>query len=119
MRTVLPLVLVTLLAATGPASAQTAEGSQSQGTQQGDSVQAGAGTKGDVTPGSSGPHLEEAGQAFHSLPATFPIKPPADPFYGPAMLPVVPRQMRCEVIGDPAARRRCEGNAQRKAEIGR
>ena len=119
MRTLLPAVLVTLLAATGPAAAQTAQGSQSQATQQGDSVQAGAGTKGDVTPGSSGPQLEEAGQALHSLPATFPIKPPADPFYGPAMLPVVPRQLRCDAIGDPAAKRRCEGNAQRKAEIRR
>jgi hypothetical protein len=108
------VVLITLLGAAGPAFAQTSSGAQSQGNQQGDSVQVGAGTKGDVTPGSSGPQLEEHGEPIQPLPATFPVKPAADPFYGPAMLPVVPRQMRCEVIGDAAARQRCEANAQRQ-----
>ena len=62
MGTMLPLVLVTLLAAVGPAFAQglgtDSRGAQSQGTQQGDSVQVGAGSKGDVTPRSSGPQPE-------------------------------------------------------------
>jgi hypothetical protein len=112
MRTLLPVVLLELLAAVGPAFAQTDPG-QSQGSQQRDLVQVGAGTKGDVTPGSSGPQ-PEPGEAIQPLPVTFTIMPPADPFYGPAMLPIVPRQMRCEVIGDAAPRRRCETNAQRR-----
>ncbi len=112
MGTLLPVVLVALLAAVGPAFAQTTSGAQSQGNQQGDSVQVGAGTKGDVTPGSSGPQVE-AGEAIQPLPVTFPIRPPADPFYGPAMLPIAPGPMRCDVIGDTAAKQRCEANAQR------
>ncbi|WP_414476029.1 hypothetical protein [Microvirga sp. M2] len=114
MRTLLPVVLVTVLAAAGPAVAQTAEGSQSQGTQQGDVVQNGAGTKGDVTPGSSGPQPDGTGETIQPLPVMFPIKPPADPFYGPGMLPIAPGPMRCEIIGPAAPRQRCEATAQRR-----
>ena len=104
--------LVTSLAGAGPASAQTAEGSQSQGTQQGDAVQIGAGTKGDVTPGSSGPQLQEAAEALRPFPLGFSIRPPVDPFYGPAMLPIARGKLRCELIGPAAPKRRCEAQAQ-------
>ena len=118
MGMLLAVGLFTMLAAAGLAFAQGADtatvGAQSQGTQQGDSVQVGAGSKGDVTPGSSGPQAE-GGEGIQPLPVTFPIKPPADPFYGPAMLPIAPGQMRCELIGHATPRQRCEANAQRRS----
>jgi hypothetical protein len=115
MRISLPVVLVTILAAVGPAFSQGADtattGAQSQGSQQ--AVQVGAGSKGDVTPGSSGPQ-SEGGEVIQPLPVMFPIRPPADPFYGPAMLPIARHQMRCELIGHVAPKQRCEANAQRR-----
>lgn len=106
-------VLATLLALVGPAFAQdqATTGPQSQGTQQEDTVQVGAGSKGDVTPGSSGPQSDN-GQGIEPLPLTFEIRPPADPFYGPGMLPLAPPgQLRCEIIGDANAKSACEGKA--------
>ena len=53
-------------------------------------------------------------KGIQPLPVTFPIRPPADPLYGPAMLPIALPQMRCELIGDAAARRRCQASVQRR-----
>ena len=110
MRPFFSLCLLSCLAA-GPALAQET-GAHSQGDQQSGSVQVGAGTKGDVTPGASGPQDDDGGDGLEPLPATFEIRSPADPFYGPGMLPVgPPRQLRCEIIQDAAARSRCESRA--------
>ena len=102
--------IVVSLFASVPAWAQgTPEtGAQSQDTQTEDAVQAGAGTKGDVTPGASGPQ-SDAGEAVEPAPVTFEIRPPVDLFYGPRSLAIEPPQARrCEVIGHPATREKCE-----------
>src|SRR3954447_483365 len=97
MQISLPVGLIMVLVTAAPVFAQGSDtattGAEAQGSQQRNSVQVGAGSKGDVTPGSSGPQ-SEGGKGIEPLSVTFPIRPPADPFYGPAMLPIVPRQMR-------------------------
>jgi hypothetical protein len=108
------LIVIGLLAST-PAWAQgTPEtGAESQGTQREGTVQVGAGTKGDVTPGASGPQTS-TGEGIEPAAVTFEIRPPVDPFYGPGSLAIeAPQAMRCEMIGHPATRQRCEQQASR------
>lgn len=103
-----------LLVVGGSAWAQgTTMGAQSQGEQQSGSVQVGAGSKGDVTPGASGPQ-DDLGEGLEPHAVTFEIRPAVDPFHGPGMLPVTPPSgLRCEVIEDASARSACEGKAAR------
>jgi hypothetical protein len=74
-------------------------------------VQVGAGSRGDVTTGSSG------GQASQSPvvapePPGFSLTPVWHPFLGPGMLEVrTPAQLRCELIGEENAHRRCAAKA--------
>jgi hypothetical protein len=102
-------IVLSLLASTPAWSQGTPEtGAQSQDTQTEDAVQAGAGTKGDVTPGASGPQ-NDTGEGVEPAPVTFEIRPPVDPFYGPEALAIeAPEALRCEMIGHPATRQRCE-----------
>jgi hypothetical protein len=93
--------------AQGPETGST--GAHSQPTQQRGAVQVGAGSKGDVTTGASGPDSSGVGPLPQPAAVTIRLKPPSDPFYGPGQLPIErPRQLRCEMIGDPRARRSCE-----------
>lgn len=117
MKLALSLCLLALLAGLPPAFGQgsgtPSVGAQSQGTQQRGSVQQGAGSKGDVTPGASGPQ-SASGEGLEPGPATFDLKPPVHPFYGPGQLPIgSPDQMRCEVIRDSSIRQNCEEEAAR------
>ena len=88
-----------------------APGALSPGNQQSGSVQVGAGTKGDVTLGSSGPQ-SDAGTGVEPYPVAFDIRPAVDPFKGPGMLPVAPpEELRCEIIEAAEARSACESKA--------
>jgi hypothetical protein len=88
-------------------------GAQSQGPQTEGTVQVGAGTKGDVTPGASGPQ-KGAGEGIEPASVTFEIRPPVDPLYGPGSLAIeAPQALRCEIIGHPATRQRCEQQASK------
>lgn len=103
--TVAVLLLATAVRAQGSDTPST--GAQSRGQQSG-TVQAGAGSKGDVTPGTSGPQ-GSAGETIEPAPAAFDVRPPVDAFYGPRSLPIViPKARRCELIGHPATRQKCE-----------
>lgn len=87
---------------------------QGGGPQQGGTVQAGAGTKGDVTPGASGPQTRDDTPRIEPAEAGFRTRPPSDPFQGPGQLPIQrPDRLRCEEIQDAAARRTCESRASR------
>jgi hypothetical protein len=107
-------IVIGLLASTPVWAQGTPEtGAEAQGTQREGTVQVGAGTKGDVTPGASGPQTS-AGEGVEPASITFDIRPPVDPFYGPGSLAIEPPQaLRCEVIGHPAARQRCEQQASK------
>jgi hypothetical protein len=100
--------------ASGPAHGQTSSTDASTGAEspQGKgAVQAGAGSRGDVTTGASGPEDTANPRVAPAAPG-FPLVPASDPFQGPGMLEVqTPERLRCELIGDERARRRCEVNA--------
>ena len=94
--------------AQGPDTATT--GAHSEGRQQNGAVQAGAGSKGDVTTGSSGP--ENGGSdPVQPLDPGFDIRPSAHPFLGPVALEIRRRgPLRCDLIADDAPRKRCEAS---------
>jgi hypothetical protein len=76
-------------------------------------VQVGAGSRGDVTTGSSGGPASQS-PVVAPEPPGFPLAPIAHPFLGPGTLEVrTPEQLRCELIGHENARRRCEAKAAR------
>ena len=76
-------------------------------------VQVGAGSRGDVTTGSSGGRAAENPVVAPEAPG-FALPPVSHPFLGPGMLEVrTPERLRCELIGDGNARRRCEAQAAR------
>jgi hypothetical protein len=76
-------------------------------------VQVGAGSRGDVTTGSSGSQGAENPIVAPEAPG-FALAPPSHPFLGPGMLEVrTPERRRCELIGHENARRRCEAQAAR------
>jgi hypothetical protein len=106
-----------MLAAPGLALAQgtgtPTTAAQTGRTQQSATVQVGAGSKGDVTPGASGPRTEgDDVEKVEPLEAGFRIRPPSDPFLGPMQLPIrPPDRLRCDLIQDAAAQRRCESRA--------
>ncbi len=76
-------------------------------------VQVGAGSRGDVTTGSSGGPAAENAVVAPEAPG-FALAPPSHPFLGPGMLEVrTPKRLRCELIGQENARRRCEAQAAR------
>jgi putative membrane protein len=109
-------LLLSVLAAPASVLAQGTQPGAAQGgePQQGGTVQAGAGTKGDVTPGASGPQSEGDLAGIEPAEAGFRIRPPSDPFHGPGQLPIQrPDRLRCDVIQDAAAKRQCESRASR------
>jgi hypothetical protein len=74
-------------------------------------VQVGAGSRGDVTTGSSGGRAAENPVVAPEAPG-FALAPPSHPFLGPGLLEVrTPERLRCELIGHDNARRRCEAKA--------
>ncbi len=76
-------------------------------------VQVGAGSGGDVTTGSSGGRAAENPVVAPEVPG-FTLTPVSHPFLGPGMLELqTPERLRCELIGDENARRRCEAKAAR------
>ena len=76
-------------------------------------VQAGAGSRGDVTTGSSGGQAADNPVVTPEAPG-FPLVPPSHPFLGPGVLEVrTPERLRCELIDHENARRRCEAKAAR------
>ena len=105
--------LVLLLAA-GLAHAQdtptAATGAESP--EEAGAVQAGAGSRGDVTTGSSGGRDTQNPVAVPEAPG-FALAPVSHPFLGPGLLEVrTPERLRCELIGEENARRRCEKAAR-------
>ena len=109
--------ILVLMLASGPAHGQTSSTDAATGaeSQQGKGdIQAGSGsTRGDVTTGTSGPG-DTANPRVAPEPPGFTLVPPSDPFRGPGMLEVrTPTRLRCELIGDDGARRRCEAKAAR------
>jgi hypothetical protein len=99
-----------VLAQTSTPAASRAESQEEEGI-----VQVGAGTRGDVTTGTSGgrgtPNPVVTPEA-----AGFALTPISHPFRGPGLLEVrTPERLRCELIGDENARRRCEANEANKA----
>jgi hypothetical protein len=91
----------------------TTAGTPDDDAKQNRAVQAGAGSKGDVTTGSSGPS-SGGSEKVTPLATTFEIRPASHPLFGPEPLALQePRQLRCEVIGHAAARQRCEARATR------
>jgi hypothetical protein len=103
------IVMVGLLS--GPVWAQgnesTTSGAQSESAAERGEVQIGAGSTAAVTTGSSGP----SGAKNPTVPgsaAPFDIIPPQDAFLGPGMLPIgPPKALRCDLIADANAQRRC------------
>lgn len=76
-------------------------------------VQVGAGSRGDVTTGSSGGRAAENPVVAPEAPG-FAIAPVPRPFLGPGLLEVrTPERLRCDLIGEENARRRCEAKAAR------
>jgi hypothetical protein len=76
-------------------------------------VQVGAGSRGDVTTGSSGGRAAQNPVVAPEAPG-FALAPVSDPFLGPGPLEVrTPERRRCELIGEENARRRCEAKAAR------
>ena len=79
----------------------------SEDTQSGDAVQIGAGSTSAVTTGSSA----ESGPDDKTVPPLAPavqIAPPRDSFLGAGMLAIQPPdRLRCDVIADANARKRC------------
>ncbi len=76
-------------------------------------VQVGAGSRGDVTTGSSGGRAAENPVIAPEAP-DFALAPPSHPFLGPGVLEVrTPERLRCELIGHDNARRHCEAKAAR------
>jgi hypothetical protein len=79
-------------------------------------VQAGAGTRDEVTTGTSGGRGTANPIVAPEAPG-FALVPPSHPFCGPGMLEVqTPEQLRCDLIGHENARRRCE---RREARLNR
>jgi hypothetical protein len=71
-------------------------------------VQVGAGSRGDVTTGSSGGRAAENPVVAPEA-SGFALAPVSHPFLGPGLLEVrTPERLRCELIGEENARRRCE-----------
>lgn len=88
-------------------------GIQSEEERQSGAVQAGAGSKGDVTTRSSGPKGEIA-ESVKPVAAGFEIRPRSHAFWGPAPLDIQqPQNLRCNLIEHPSARQRCEAQAAR------
>jgi hypothetical protein len=108
----LMLIIVTILFS-GPARSQgndaTTPGAQSESAAERGEVQIGAGSTAAVTTGSSGP----SGAKNPTVPggaAPFDITPQQDAFLGPRMLPITPpKALRCDLIADANAQRRCRG----------
>jgi putative membrane protein len=108
--------LLSVLAAPASVLAQDSQTgpAQSGEPEQGGTVQVGAGTKGDVTAGASGPQTEGDPAGIEPAEVGFRIRPPSDPFHGPGQLPIQrPGQLRCDQIQDAAAKRLCESRASR------
>jgi hypothetical protein len=104
-----------LLLASGLAHAQdtTTAATGAESPEEAGAVQAGAGSRGDVTTGSSGGRAAENPVVAPEVPG-FALTPVSHPFLGPGMLEVrTPERLRCELIGDENARRRCEAKAAR------
>jgi hypothetical protein len=86
-----------------PAAATGTESPQESGV-----VQAGAGSRGDVTTGSSGGRAAENPVVAPEAPG-FDLTPASHPFLGPGRLEVrAPERLRCELIAHDNARQRCE-----------
>jgi hypothetical protein len=106
--------LVLLLASgLGYAQDSTTAATGAKSPKEAGAVQVGAGSRGDVTTGSSGGPAAENPVVAPEAPG-FALVPPSRPFLGPGMLEVrTPERLRCELIGDESARRRCEAKAAR------
>ena len=96
----------------------TTAASQSESPAERGEVQIGAGSTAAVTTGSSGPS-KSSNPSLPGGTAPFSITPPQDSFHGPGMLPVrEPAQLRCDLIEDGNARKRCAAQAARNAQGG-
>lgn len=80
------------------------------------SVEAGAGTLGDTTTGSSGPSDSDPPDLPEPLAVDMPFPPaPEKLLHRPGMLPItMGRASRCDIIEHQAARERCERPAYRR-----
>lgn len=99
-----------LILAVGPVLAQTSTPAASRAESQEEEgiVQVGAGTRGDVTTGTSGGRGTPNPIVAPDAP-DFALAPLSHPFRGPGLLEVrTPERLRCELIGEENARRRCE-----------
>jgi hypothetical protein len=104
-----------LLLASGLAHAQdsTTAATGTKSPKEAGAVQVGAGSRGDVTTGSSGGPAAENPVVAPEVPG-FALAPASHPFLGPGLVEVwTPERLRCELIGDENARRRCEAKAAR------
>jgi len=110
-----------LILAVGPGLAQTSTPAASRAESQEEEgiVQVGASTRGDVTTGTSGGRGTPNPVVTPEAPG-FALTPISHPFRGPGLLEVrMPERLRCELIGDENARRRCEANEANKARPNR
>lgn len=115
MRAQLALRLAFLVLLPAGAAAQgnttTGTGSASESRPGAGAVQIGAGSTAAVTTGSSGPE-SDSNPAREPRPPAFRIRPQGRSLFGPAALETqAPQALRCGVISDDAARRRCETRA--------
>jgi hypothetical protein len=104
-----------LLLVSGLAQAQdaTTAATGAKSPEESGAVQVGAGSRGDVTTGSSGSQGADNPSVAPEAPS-FSLAPPSHPFLGPGLLEVrTPERLRCELIGHENARRRCEAQAAR------
>jgi hypothetical protein len=107
--------LLVLLLASGLAHAQdsTTAATGTESPEEAGVVQVGAGSRGDVTTGSSGGRAAQNPVVAPEAPG-FALTPVSHPFLGPGLLEVrTPERLRCELIGHENARRRCEAKAAR------
>lgn len=96
----------------------TTAAAQSESPAERGEVQIGAGSTAAVTTGSSGPS-KSSNPALPGNAAPFSITPPQDSFHGPGMLPLhAPAQLRCDLIEDGNARKRCTAQAARPVQGG-
>ena len=115
MTRVLVGCFLVLLLASGLAHAQdtTTAATGTESPEESGVVQVGAGSRGDVTTGSSGGRAAANPVVAPEAPG-FIVAPVSHPFLGPGLLEVrTPEQLRCELIGHDNARRRCEAQAAR------
>lgn len=107
---ILRIAAALLVVLGGIAMAQQGQVSQQPGSQQSGEVTVGAGTTSDVTTGSSGEGSGSGDETIQPVDVDMPYPEQPEGLLGtPGSLAIQsPRQLRCDIIEDEAARNRCE-----------